>query len=142
MGIKLKTPPPDKFGARRPYVAVWVEDGEGKRVRTVTVWGNAAKYLPDLPEWWKIAKQDPQLAGTVTRATRAAGSYRIAWDGLDDQGKALPAGTYTIFLEVARQHGSHAIESGKIDCGRSSSTSSIPAGSEFGKADLSYGPPS
>jgi len=140
IAITLKTPV-DPRGIRRPYVAVWVEDSNSKRVRTVTVWGNAPKYLPDLPEWWKLAKQDQQSAAAVTRATRAAGHYRIAWDGLDDQGKPLPTGDYTIFLEVNRQRGTHAIQNGKIVCGRSRATGTIPAASEFGQADLTYGPP-
>src|SRR5262249_39758492 len=43
---------------RRPYVAVWVEDADGKAVRSLTVWGNAAKYQKDLTDWWKIGKDD------------------------------------------------------------------------------------
>jgi thiamine biosynthesis lipoprotein len=140
IAITLKTPV-DPRGIRRPYVAVWVEDSNSKRVRTVTVWGNAPKYLPDLPEWWKLAQQDQQWASTVTRATRAAGHYRIAWDGLDDQGKGLPTGVYTIFLEVNRQRGTHGIQSGKIVCDRSPATGTIPAAPEFGQSNLSYGPP-
>jgi thiamine biosynthesis lipoprotein ApbE len=138
--IVLKTPSGNARQIRRPYVAVWVEDVNGKRVRTVAVWGNAPKYLPDLPEWWKVAQQDMQWASTVTRATRPAGQHRIAWDGLDDQGKPLPAGTYTVFLEVNRQHGSHAIGSAKIDCNRLPSQAVIAASAEFGQTALSFGP--
>ena len=107
-------------------MAVWVEDANGKRVRTVAVWGNAPKYLPDLSEWWKLAQQDQQWAMSVTKATRPAGQHSIAWDGLDDQGKPLPAGTYTIFLEVNRQHGTHATESGQIVCNRIPREGMIP----------------
>ena len=141
LAITLKTPPAGGKGPKRPYVAVWVEDAESKRVRTVTVWGKQRKYLPDLPAWWKLAQQDEQWAQSVTRATRAAGQHRIAWDGLDDHGKPLPPGAYTIFLEVNREHGTHAIESGKIECGKLPAKGSIPAGSEFEAAEISYGPP-
>lgn len=141
ISITLKTPTGNARQIRRPYVAVWVEDADGKRVRTVAVWGNAPKYLPDLPEWWKLAQQDPQWASTVTRATRPAGQHRIAWDGLDDQGKPLPAGTYTVFLEVNRQHGSHAIGSAKIDCNRLPAQAVIAGSAEYGQATLSFGPP-
>jgi thiamine biosynthesis lipoprotein ApbE len=137
--ITLKTP----VGARkvkRPYVAVWVENADAKRVRTVTVWGNKRKYLPDLPAWWKLAQEDQQWAQSITRATRSAGQHRIEWDGLDDQGKPLPPGTYTVFLEVNREHGSRAIQSGKILCGSAPAKGSIPAGSEFDPAEISYGP--
>ncbi|MEP6672669.1 MAG: DUF2271 domain-containing protein [Chthoniobacter sp.] len=139
--ITLKTPSGNARQIRRPYVAVWVEDANSKRVRTVAVWGNAPKYLPDLSEWWKLAQQDQQWAATVTRATRPAGQHRIVWDGLDDQGKPLPSGTYTVFLEVNRQHGSHAIGSTKIDCNRLPAQAVIAASAEYGQATLSFGPP-
>ncbi len=140
IAISLKMPAPNGRPPRRPYMALWVEDPNGKRVRTIAVWGNAPRYLPDLIEWWKLAQQDQQWATTVTKATRPAGQYKLAWDGLDDQGKPLPSGSYTVVLEVNRQHGSHAIESGKIDCNRLPSTGTIPATVEFGQATLSYGP--
>lgn len=139
LALTLKTPE----GARkvkRPYVAVWVENADARRVRTVTVWGNKRKYLPDLPAWWKLAKEDEQWAQAITRATRSAGQHRIAWDGLDDQGKPLPPGTYTLFLEVNREHGTRAIQSGKIVCGPTPAKGTIPAGSEFDAAEISYGP--
>jgi thiamine biosynthesis lipoprotein len=133
--ITLKTPPPGgRGGPRRPYVAVWVEDEDAQRVRTVAVWGNRLKYLPDLPAWWKLAQQDQDWAQSVTRATRPAGQHRIAWDGLDDKSKPLPRGTYTMVLEVARQNGTHALENGKIVCGNLPAKGTVPAGSEFGAA--------
>ncbi len=141
ISITLKTPPPGAKPPRRPYVAVWVEDPSGKRVRTVAVWGKAPKYLPDLIEWWKQAQQDQQWASTVTKATRPAGQYRLAWDGLDDQGKPLPSGTYSVVLETNRQFGAHAMESGKIDCNRLPAQGTIPASPEFGSSTLSFGPP-
>lgn len=127
-------------GPKRPYVAVWVEDSEYKRVRTVTVWGNRRKYLPDLRTWWQAAAKDEAWAQSITRATRSAGQHRIAWDGFDDQGNPLPPGTYTIFLEANREHGTHAIESGKIVCGKTAAKGTIPAGSEFEATELTFGP--
>jgi thiamine biosynthesis lipoprotein ApbE len=141
IAITLKTPPPGGKGRpKRPYVAVWVEDESTQRVRTVAVWGNQRKYLPDLRTWWKVAQQDAAWAQSVTRATRSAGQHRIAWDGLDDQGKPVPAGTYTVFLEVNREHGTHAIESGKIVCGKVAAKGTISAASEFDAAEISFGP--
>lgn len=139
--ITLKTPPPGgKGGPKRPYVAVWVEDESAQRVRTVAVWGNRRKYLPDLRTWWKVAQQDEAWAQSVTRATRPAGQHRIAWDGLDDQGKPVPAGTYTVFLEVNREHGTHATESGKIVCGKVAAKGTIAAATEFAAVEITFGP--
>ena len=141
IAITLKTPPPGgKGGPKRPYVAVWVENENAERVRTVTVWGNRRKYLPDLPTWWKVAQQDEAWAQSVTRATRPAGQHRIAWDGLDDQGKPLPPGTYTVFLEVNREHGTRALSNGKIVCGKVPAKGTIPGASEFDAAEMSFGP--
>jgi len=123
-----------------PYIAVWVETTDGKRVRTVTVWGNQKKWVPELSEWWKVAKQDQAWAATVTRATRVAGQYKIEWDGLDDKGAGLPPGTYTIFLEVNREGGDHKTQSGKITCGAAPSQGTIPASTESDVTQLTYGP--
>lgn len=136
--INLKAPDSGRR-AKRPYVAVWVEDASGKVVRTVTVWGNKRKYLPDLRAWWKLAG-GADWASTVTRATRPAGEHRIAWDGLDDQGAPLPPGTYTLVLEANREHGTYSIERGRIDCAMQPAKGTIPAAAEFGETQIAYGP--
>ena len=46
---------------------------------------------------------------TIGRPTRPPGKYTVVWDGKDDRGKPLPAGTYTVFIEAAREHGTHQI---------------------------------
>lgn len=125
---------------KRPFVAVWVEDSTGKRVRTVAVWGRERKYLRELRVWWKLAQTQPEWAATVTRATRNAGQHRIEWDGKDDQGQPLPMGTYTLTIEASREHGTYAIQRGTIVCGKTAATGTIPAGTEFGETQLSYGP--
>ena len=107
----------------------------------MTVWGSQRKYLPDLHAWWKIAQEDAPWAASVTRATRAAGQHRVVWDGLDDHGAPLPLGTYTIVLEVNREHGTCAMQSGKIEIGRLPAKGTTAA-SEFDEAQIAYGPPS
>lgn len=139
IAIDLKTPEGGRK-IKRPFVAVWVEDSTGKRVRTVAVWGREKKYLRELRAWWKLAQTQPEWAATVTRATRNAGQHRIEWDGKDDQGQPLPLGTYTVTLEAAREHGTYAIQHGQIVCGKSATTGTIPEGTEFGETKLTYGP--
>jgi thiamine biosynthesis lipoprotein ApbE len=144
LALTLKTPPPGgggKRGPKRPYVAVWIEDADGKRVRTVAVWGNQRKYMPDLREWWKVAREDEQWAASITRATRSAGSHRVAWDGLDDKGGPLPPGTYTVVLEVNREHGTYCIERGAIACAKTAAQGKIPVSAEFAEAQITFGPP-
>lgn len=147
LGITLK--PPTHYSIdvsrvrnkdRNPYVAAWVEDANGKRVRTIAVWGNNKKFVPDLSEWWKVSKLDAAWAATVTRATRQPGHYKLEWDGTDDKNNPLPAGTYTIYLEVNREFGDHKTQSGKIVCGTTASQGTIPASTEADATDLAYGP--
>jgi hypothetical protein len=123
---------------RRPYVAVWVEDVDGKPVRTLEVWGNSPKYTKDLSDWWKFAKESPTLRA-LTRATRGPGKYTLAWDGKDDARKALPQGTYTVRVEVHREHGKHLRQSGKIECGAAKAEVKLAKNDETGETVVTYG---
>jgi hypothetical protein len=139
IALQLKQPNVDSKRLRKPYVAVWIEDQSGQSVRTLTVWGNAPKYLKDLPAWWAIAKDDRALVSSVTRATRPAGKYTLVWNGLDDNEKPVPPGGYSVVLEVVREHGSRAIQRAAIACADKPATGVIPAGSEFEAARLNFG---
>jgi thiamine biosynthesis lipoprotein ApbE len=102
---------------RRPYVAVWVEDEQGKVVRNLIVWvsmGGAGpdRWLPDLKRWYKAERARRDIDGTDTvhtigRSTRPPGEYSVVWNGLDDDKQPVPPGKYTIFIETAREHGTH-----------------------------------
>jgi len=115
--VAVELPKIDAKKYRKPYAAIWVENAEGKAVRTLSVWGNAPKYLKDLGDWWKIGKGDADLIKAVTRATRGPGKYDLVWDGKDDKGKALAQGTYTVRVEVHREFGAHLRQAGNIECG-------------------------
>ncbi len=102
---------------RRPYVVVWVEDAQGKSVRTLILWVSQGgpgpfRWLPDLKRWYKgdqARKKNKQkdLFFTIARPTRPAGKYKVVWDGKDDTGRLLPRGEYTISIEAAREHGTY-----------------------------------
>jgi FAD:protein FMN transferase len=124
---------------RRPYVAVWVENGDGKAVRTITVWGSNPRYTKDLNTWWKFAKDDADLVKAVTRATRGPGKYSLVWDGKDDAGKVLPQGTYTLKVEVHREHGKHLHQTGKIECGPQPATVTLDKNAETDATVVEYG---
>ncbi|MFO0852643.1 MAG: DUF2271 domain-containing protein [Gemmataceae bacterium] len=123
---------------RRPYVAVWVEDADGKPVRTVTVWGNSPRWVSTLSGWWKVAKDDKKLVKAVTRATRAPGQYEVVWDGKDDAGKPLPQGTYTVKVEVHREHGRDVTQAGKLDCKAGPAKITLPKNAETGETTVEY----
>lgn len=124
---------------RRPYVAVWIEGADSKPVRNVVVWGNASRWLPTLTGWWKVAREDKALIKAVTRATRAPGKYTVVWDGKDDQGKPVAQGTYTVRIEVHREHGRHLFQTAKIDCLAEPAKVTAEKNAESGEVVIQYG---
>lgn len=139
LNINLELPKIDNTKRyRRPYVAVWIEDAKGKPVKTLTVWGNAPKYLKDLSDWWKIGREDQPLVKAVAKATRGPGKYDLVWDGKNDQGQPVEQGTYTIRVEVHREHGKHLRQSGKIDLKDTASTLKLDKNEETGETVVDY----
>ncbi len=117
VNLEINHPEAEKGRYRRPYVAIWVEDSEGKAVRTLALWVSMGgsgpfQWLPDLKHWYK-SEEERKLAEkkdiffTVSRPTRLPGKYRMIWDGKDNHGKQLGGGDYTIFIEAAREHGTY-----------------------------------
>lgn len=93
---------------RQPYLALWVEDEAGRPVRQLHVLGDRARWLGELPRWWRhYGRNDPAGALGIARPTRAPGRYTLAWDGRDDRGAPVPAGRYVLRVEAAREHGGH-----------------------------------
>jgi hypothetical protein len=117
---------------------VWVEDDKGKAVRTLAVWGNQPRWLPELSGWWKVGRDDKDLVKAVTRATRAPGKYDVVWDGKDDKGQALPRGTYAVRVEVHREHGKHLYQSGKLACGAGAAKLTLEKNAETGETLVEY----
>jgi len=138
--IRLSIVNPGGRRVRRPFVAIWIEDADGKPVRTLSVWGRETKYLKDLSSWWSFARNDRKLVQAVTRASRSPGQYELVWDGKDDAGVDLPQGTYTVRVESAREKGRHVNMKGSINCGEKPETAKIDGNSELGEVTLSYGP--
>jgi thiamine biosynthesis lipoprotein ApbE len=124
---------------RRPYVAVWIEGPDGKPLRTIAVWGRQPRWIPTLTDWWKIARDNNDLVKAVTRATRAPGKYTVVWDGKDDKGMPLPQGTYTIRIEVHREHGKHVLQTGKITCAAEPAQVTLKENAETGTTTVTYG---
>ena len=103
----------------RPYVAVYVQDKDGKPVRTLSLWvqteRRGPKWIPDLRRWWRDEPDHDKLVQTVSSATRGAGRYGLVWDGKDDAGKPVPQGRYTILVEAAREHGTYGVISKEME---------------------------
>jgi len=125
---------------KRPYVAVWVEDSSGKPVRILAFWGNNSKYHPDLPTMWSLMKGNRNQLRSVTRATRPAGKYELVWDGLDNEHKPVPLGTYRITIETNQEHGTYAKQTGAIILGERPTGITLPATANFDAVVVQFGP--
>lgn len=136
--LNFELPTPSGGRARKPYVAFWVEDADGKAVRTIAVWGNNPRWLATMSSWWPVGKDDKSLLRAVTKATRAPGKYELVWDGKDDAGKALPQGTYKVKLEVHREHGKDDLQTGKIECGAKEAKITMDKKDEVGESTVKY----
>ncbi|MEQ1624625.1 MAG: DUF2271 domain-containing protein, partial [Sediminibacterium sp.] len=108
--------------AKRPFAAIWVEDADKKTVKTIALWFNKPRWVPDMREWYRkngaIMKANPTRFSSVTSATRSAGKYTLKWDGKDDAGNILPAGNYTIYMEVVREHGGYDLLHQELECNK------------------------
>lgn len=91
---------------RKPYVAVWIEDANGKQVRTLKVFYDqhkvGARWLPELKTWWRRGGRAMDLpADGLSSPTRAPGRYTISADALE----RLAPGKYSIAVEASREEG-------------------------------------
>ncbi|MBP7937112.1 MAG: DUF2271 domain-containing protein [Phycisphaerae bacterium] len=137
--IDLQLLRPARGRYMRPYVAVWIEDSAGKPVATVAVWGHKREYQKTLTTWWKIARQNPRLVESISRATRPAGAYSLSWLLTDDQAKPVPLGTYSVCIEVNRERGGHVTMRGSIDCRDRRASTVIRGNAEVADVTLTYG---
>ncbi|HUR59999.1 MAG TPA: DUF2271 domain-containing protein [Opitutaceae bacterium] len=130
---------------KRPYVAVWVEDKDNVSVRTLGLWFNKPRWLPDLRAWSRAEARRELTASSrtpesISSATRGPGKYSLRWDGTGDAGQALPPGQYTIFVEVAREHGTHQLVTGKVDVSVTGTHLDLPANTELAAISLDVRP--
>jgi hypothetical protein len=138
ISITLTTP---DLSLDRSYAAFWVEDMSGRLVRAITLWGNKLEYHPEMTGYWKITGGDKAIQYRVTRATRAPGSYRVVWNGMDEQNKPVPRGTYRIVIETNRWRGDQARAVGTIVCEGEPMTVTLPDRSvNYESIRIAYGP--
>lgn len=116
--VKFELNLPEGGRYRRPYVAVWLEDADEFPVRTGLLWMQTKSPGPrwhrDLLRWYKNDSVRKLAGGkdlieTIAGATRGPGQYKVLFDGKDDAGEPLSPGKYTLFIEVAREHGTYQL---------------------------------
>ncbi|MFM6915665.1 MAG: DUF2271 domain-containing protein [Aquirufa sp.] len=124
--------------ARRPFVAVWIEDENHKPVKRIAVWYNKPRWLPDLRSWFAAKREVEFDAASVTGATRGAGQYTLVWDGKNDAGEYVPLGKYTVFIEAAREHGTYQFIKQEMKFNGKNQSQELPGGEEMTAASLVY----
>jgi len=128
---------------RRPFIAVWVEDAAKTPVRNLAIWYNKPRWLPDLKAWTRsngdeFKKGAEGKLSSTSSATRGPGKYSLAWDGKDDKGNLVKAGTYTVYIEVAREHGTYQILSQTMKFNGSAKKIELKPNTELASASLDY----
>ena len=76
---------------------------------------------PDaVPTWvarFNPAQMTSAQVDAVSGATPSNGSLHYTWDGKDNQGKPVPVGSYTVFLEGTLYWGTRVLYSAKVQWG-------------------------
>ncbi|WP_316803311.1 DUF2271 domain-containing protein [Pedobacter nototheniae] len=129
--------------ARRPFIAVWVEDQAKMPVRNLAIWYNKPRWLPDLKSWTRVngdefKKGEDGKISSTSSATRGPGKYSLAWDGKDDNGKLVKESTYTVYIEVAREHGTYQMISQTMKFTGSAKRIELTPNPELASASLDY----
>ena len=62
------------------------------------------------------------------------GRYSLRWDGKDNDGKPVKAGSYTICVEAAREHGGYDLQRHPLNANGTPQQITLPATSELGGA--------
>jgi hypothetical protein len=128
---------------RRPYVAVWIEDKDKFPVRTVALWFQKDRWLPDLRGWYRgdrlrLLAEGNEIATTVSSATRPAGRYTMKWDGKDNKGVAVKPGKYMVCIEGVREHGSYDLLKQEVDLTGGPKQFTVTGGLEILSATIDY----
>jgi hypothetical protein len=94
----------------RPYVAIWIEDGNQAIAANLAVWyqvrGDHTKWLPDLRQWWRRGGRDLKVpVDGLTGATRPVGQHLLKFDAAQAPLSALKPGQYTLVVEAVREVG-------------------------------------
>ena len=149
ISINVEIPRINAAEYHRPYVAVWVE-GEGqKSVADLAVWyqqtdgkeGHGTKWLPDLRQWWRKSGRTLKVpVDGVTGPTRPVGKHAIRFDHKHPSLAKLPAGSYTLVVEAAREVGGRELLKIPFDWKGKPSNGSAQGKTELGKVTLAAKP--
>lgn len=125
-------------GIASSQYAIWIEDEEGKLVRTLYATSFTAKggyeYREDAIPFW-VRKACPEKmtdiqVDAITGATPGNGKQTYIWDGTDQNGIRVPKGKYHFFIEGTLYWKSRVLFSGIVNWGEAEQKS-IPVETRY-----------
>ena len=143
LAVDLEIAPQEGYRYHRPYVAVWVEDASGKAVRTISLWvnttGRGPRYIRELRRWMSGVDAGAQdVIATTSSATRLPGTYSVVWNGRDDHGQPVPQGTYRLYIEASREHGSYGVMQQELALGTKPLAADLGTNDEIRRARVEF----
>ena len=147
LAVDLEIAPQGGRRYHRPYVAVWIEDANGRPVRTLSLWvnttGRGPRYIRELRRWFSMTRDQedagaPDLVSTVSSATRLPGQYSLTWNGRDDRGNVVDQGSYRILIEASREHGSYQLMQQDLTLATKTVSADLAGNEEIGRARVEY----
>ena len=132
----------------RPYLAAWLENGQQEAVATLTVWydtrlrnEHGQRWLKDLRQWWRRTGREMTMpADGISGATRAPGRHTLRLDTASPRLAALPAGAYSLVVEVAREGGGRETVRLPLQWPPAGPSVSVAGSSELGEIALGLKP--
>lgn len=143
LAVNLEIATPGSGRAKRPFLAVWIEDKDGFPLRTVALWYHGERWLRELRAWNRAdgvrsAAEGTQIVGSVSSATRGPGKYTLRWDGKDAQGHPVKSGHYTVVIEIAREHGTHQLTRTPLEFSGEPQHVNLPPSVELASSSIDY----
>lgn len=137
--------------------AVWIEDANGKFIKTLFATQFIAKggykiRTEAIPTWVKhsgLAQAAKAQVDAIAGATPATGKLKFTWDGTNQDGKPVPAGTYKFFVEGTVSWDSRVLYTGTfstvstpstVEASPQYSTQAAKQSNMIGKVTASYTP--
>jgi hypothetical protein len=107
-GVKIDFEFKRQIGIASNQFAVWIEDFEGRHIKTLFVtaftagkgWGKRKESLSLWVKAFGRENASKEAADAVSRATPASGNISLVWDLKDEDGKPAEAGSYKLCIEA------------------------------------------
>lgn len=142
----LTKPTPESPFQPRNVVAIWVEDGAGVPVALLGHWAFARAnaltvFRAHIEPLSPLTRDDLLTVDAVSGATLARHDVRsVQWDLVDYTGRAVPAGRYVVWVEMADTLQRSVVMSAAFEHGGEAFDLAIPESIDLGPARLEYHP--